>query len=146
MTGFQPHAGTGETATGSPAPTVDIEKLCSAMDIRVETCDPFDLKGATEKILDLINDEKGVRVLISRRKCALVKAKEEKATYKMRVDPEKCLGESCGCARICTRVFKCPGLIWNQEEGKSRIDEVICTGCGVCSDICPQTAILREEN
>ena len=28
MTGFQPHAGTGETATGSPAPTIDIEKLC----------------------------------------------------------------------------------------------------------------------
>jgi len=26
------------------------------------------------------------------------------------------------------------------------IDEVICTGCGVCADICPQSAIIREEN
>ena len=146
MTGFQPHAGTGETATGSPAPAIDIEKLCRALGIRVETTDPFDLQGTTEKVLDLINEESGVRVLVSRRKCALVRAKEEKAAYRMRVDPEKCLGESCGCARICTRIFKCPGLIWNKEKGKSQIDEVICNGCGVCADICPRAAIIREEN
>ncbi|NWF56247.1 MAG: 4Fe-4S binding protein [Syntrophaceae bacterium] len=146
MTGFQPHAGTGETATGSPAPAVDIEKLCSSLGVRVETCDPFDLQGTTEKVLDLINQEGGVRVLISRRKCALVKAKGEKAAYKVRVDAEKCKGEACGCARLCTRIFKCPGLIWNQAKGKSEIDEVICTGCGVCADICPQSAIIREEN
>lgn len=145
MTGFQPHAGTGETAMGTPAPVVNIEKLCSALGIRVETGDPFDLQGTTEKILDLINEEGGVRVLISRRKCALVKAKEEKAKYKMHVDQEKCLGESCGCARLCTRIFKCPGLIWDKGKGKAQIDEAICTGCGVCADICPQSAIIREE-
>ncbi|MBP1719090.1 MAG: indolepyruvate ferredoxin oxidreductase, alpha/beta subunit, partial [Deltaproteobacteria bacterium] len=117
-----------------------------ALGVRVETADPFDLQGTTEKILDLINVQGGVRVLISRRKCALVKAREEKASYRMRVDPEKCLGESCGCARICTRIFKCPGLIWNREKGKSQIDEVICNGCGVCADICPRAAIIREEN
>jgi indolepyruvate ferredoxin oxidoreductase alpha subunit len=125
---------------------VDIAKLCAALGSRVETCDPFDLQDTTEKILDLINEEGGVRVLISRRKCALVKAKEEKAQYKVHIDPEKCLGESCGCARLCTRIFKCPGLIWNKEQGKSQTDEAICTGCGVCADICPQSAIIREEN
>jgi indolepyruvate ferredoxin oxidoreductase alpha subunit len=146
MTGFQPHAGTGETATGSPAPVVDIEKLCSSLGVRVETCDPFDLQATLDKVLDLVSQEGGVRVLISRRKCALVKAKGEKAAYQVRVDPEKCMGESCGCARICTRIFKCPGLIWDKEKGKSQVDEVICTGCGVCADICPQSAIIREEN
>jgi indolepyruvate ferredoxin oxidoreductase alpha subunit len=146
MTGFQPHAGTGETAMGSPAPVVDIEKLCSSLGVQVETCDPFDLQDTMGKVLDLVSQEGGVRVLISRRKCALVKAKGEKATYKVRVDPEKCMGESCGCARICTRIFKCPGLIWDKEKGKSQVDEVICTGCGVCADICPQSAIIREEN
>ncbi len=146
MTGFQPHAGTGKTATGSPAPVVDIEKLCSAMGVRVETVDPFDIEGTTEKVLDLISQEGGVRVLISRRKCALVKAREEKAAYKMRVNPDACQGEACGCARICTRIFKCPGLIWNKEKGKSQIDEVLCAGCGVCADICPRSAIEREEN
>ncbi len=145
MTGFQPHAGTGQNATGALAPVVDIEKLCTALGIRVETCDPFDLRGTTEKILALIQQGKGVRVLIARQKCALVKAKEEKAAYRVRVDPERCVGESCGCARICTRIFKCPGLIWNREKGKSQVDEVLCNGCGVCADICPQAAVLREK-
>lgn len=145
MTGFQPHAGTGQTAMGSAAPIIDIEKLCTALGIRVETCDPFDLCATTDKILDLLNEEGGVRVLICRRKCALVKSKEEKGKYKMHVEEEKCLGESCGCARLCTRIFKCPGLIWNKAKGKAQIDEAICTGCGVCADICPPSAIIKEE-
>jgi len=85
-----------------------------------------------------------VRVLISRRKCALVQARQEKAAYRMRVDSERCLGESCGCNRLCTRVFQCPGLAWDSASGVARIDEVVCSGCGVCADICPASAIIRE--
>jgi indolepyruvate ferredoxin oxidoreductase alpha subunit len=83
-------------------------------------------------------------VLISRRKCALVRAKEEKPAYKVRVDSEKCRGESCGCARLCTRIFQCPGLVWDDESQTAKIDEVICSGCGVCADICPASVIIRE--
>jgi indolepyruvate ferredoxin oxidoreductase alpha subunit len=35
--------------------------------------------------------------------------------------------------------------VWDQGKKKSRIDEVICAGCGVCADICPASAIIREE-
>jgi indolepyruvate ferredoxin oxidoreductase, alpha subunit len=42
-------------------------------------------------------------------------------------------------------VFRCPGLIWDAAAGKARIDEVICVGCGICADICPQGAIVREN-
>jgi indolepyruvate ferredoxin oxidoreductase alpha subunit len=144
MTGFQPHAGTGASAVGEPAPSVDPEGVCRSLGIRVEVADPFDLQDTREKLLDLMQDDGRVRVLISRRKCALVRARQEKAAYKVRVDSEKCLGESCGCARLCTRVFQCPGLIWDGESGTAKIDEVICTGCGVCADICPASAIIRE--
>jgi indolepyruvate ferredoxin oxidoreductase alpha subunit len=144
MTGFQPHAGTGRTAMGETAPAVDIEALCRSLGVRVEVTDPFDLEGTTEKILDLLRDDGGVRVMISKRTCALVRAREAKAQYRVHVDPEKCRGESCGCARLCTRVFQCPGLIWDTEAGKAKIDEVICSGCGVCADICPASAIVTE--
>jgi len=144
MTGFQPHPGTGTNAMGEPTAAVDIEALCRALGVRVEVTDPFDLQGTTEKLLDLMADEGGVRVLISRRKCALVRARQEKAAYRMRVDSERCLGESCGCNRLCTRVFQCPGLAWDSASGAARIDEVVCSGCGVCADICPASAIIRE--
>ena len=144
MTGFQPHPGTGANALGEPTAAVDIEALCRAVGVRVEVTDPFDLPGTTSKLLDLLADEGAVRVLISRRKCALVLAREEKAAYRMWVDSEKCLGESCGCNRLCTRVFQCPGLAWDIDGGVARIDEVVCSGCGVCTDICPASAIIRE--
>jgi indolepyruvate ferredoxin oxidoreductase alpha subunit len=144
MTGFQPHPGTGASAVGEPAPSVDAEELCRSLGVRIEVADPFDLQGTTEKLLDLMQDGGGVRVLISKRKCALVRAKEEKAPYKVWVDRERCLGESCGCARLCTRVFQCPGLVWDSESETAKIDEVICSGCGVCADICPGSAIIRE--
>jgi len=144
MTGFQPHPGTGASALGEPAPRVDLEALCGSLGIRVEVADPFDLEDTTRKLLDLMRDDSGVRVLISRRKCALVRARVEKAAYKVRVDSEKCRGESCGCARLCTRVFQCPGLVWDSDSQTARIDEIICSGCGVCADICPASAIIRE--
>ena len=35
--------------------------------------------------------------------------------------------------------------IWDKESGKARVDEAVCVGCGVCTDICPEIAIVREE-
>ncbi len=143
MTGFQPHPGTDRNAIGDPAPVVDIEALCRSVGAEVVVVDPYDVKDTQEKILKLL-DGKGPRILISRRKCALIRMREEGALYKVRVDPEKCIGEACGCARFCTLAFKCPALIWDKEAGKARVEESVCTGCGVCTDICPQGAIVKE--
>lgn len=146
MTGFQPHPGTGLRATGAPSLPVDIQGLCEALGAKVEIADPFHIRQTTETILRLLQEEQGLRVLILRRECALVRAKREQALYTVRLDPEKCIGDRCGCNRLCTRVFKCPGLYWDNSQERSGIDEAICTGCGVCSDICPEGAILKEKS
>ncbi|MDD5127551.1 MAG: thiamine pyrophosphate-dependent enzyme [Dehalococcoidales bacterium] len=145
MTGFQPHPGTGMVAMEEATQVIKPEDLCRAVGARVEICDPFDLKQTTDALLGMMADNKGGKVLISRRECQLVKARKEKAKYKMHVDTEKCVGESCGCDRLCTRLFRCPGLTWDKKAGKSKIDTVLCAGCGVCADICPQGAIIKEE-
>jgi indolepyruvate ferredoxin oxidoreductase alpha subunit len=146
MTGFQPHPGTGMTAMGDQGQTIPPEDICHALGIRVEICDPFDLDKTTETLLDVMHDEaNGPRVVIMRHECELQRARRETQPYLVRVDAEKCLGESCGCDRLCTRIFRCPGLRWNEKTGKAEIDEVTCCGCGLCIDVCPQGAIVREE-
>jgi indolepyruvate ferredoxin oxidoreductase, alpha subunit len=144
MTGFQPHPGSDVDAMGSVAPAVAIEDLCRSLGIKTLIRDPFLLDEATEEIHGLMQ-EKGTKVLVLRQECALVRAKAKLRRHRVSVDPDRCIGEACGCNRFCTRVFRCPGLIWDRELGKSRIDDAICVGCGVCADLCPAQAIRKEQ-
>jgi Indolepyruvate ferredoxin oxidoreductase, alpha and beta subunits len=91
-----------------------------------------------------MEDEQGVKVLILRQKCALSPEKRGSRKYNVRVDETLCIGEDCGCNRLCTRIFRCPALVWDRENGRARVDEVLCAGCGVCAQICPQSAIRKE--
>jgi indolepyruvate ferredoxin oxidoreductase alpha subunit len=130
---------------GTRAPIVDIEAVCRTLGARVEVGDPYDLESTVETIDRLIHEDKGVKIVILRQLCALVRANRGEKLYRVEVDQELCLGDNCGCNRLCTRVFRCPGLTWDGNKGKAAIDEAICTGCGVCGQICPQSAIVSEE-
>jgi len=145
MTGFQPHPGLNIDAMGEQVTSVDIAEVCRAMGARVEIRDPFDLEETQETLNQLIEDKEGLKVLILRQICALSPEKKAGKKYDMRIDDEICLGENCGCNKVCTRIFRCPGLVWDKEKMVTRIDDVICTGCGVCADICPAGAIKRKE-
>ncbi|MBP8980619.1 MAG: 4Fe-4S binding protein [Syntrophobacterales bacterium] len=145
MTGFQPHPGSPTNVLGDPVPALDMEKLCRAMGAKVEVSDPFDLEKTRKKLNDLMEYAEGAKVLILRQACALSPERRGKKKYEVFVDESRCRGEECGCNRLCTRVFGCPGLVWDREQKVSRIDEIICVGCGVCADICPAEAIIRKE-
>ncbi|KMY67772.1 indolepyruvate ferredoxin oxidoreductase [Desulfocarbo indianensis] len=144
MTGFQPHPGTGRTATGQPGKQVAVESVCQALGLPYAIVDPYDLAATQEALYDALQQGGGVRVLIFRRLCALVQGRQGGHPYRMRVDAEACRGENCGCNRFCSRVFRCPGLTFDQAGGAAVIDEVTCVGCGVCAQICPAGAILAE--
>lgn len=140
MTGFQPHPGLVTDAMGAAAASIDIPKVCQALGANVRVADPFEVIKTRETLFELLEEE-GVNVLVLKQACALSPEKKHTKTWTMAVDESACLGEACGCNRLCTRVFACPGLIWDKEKGKARIDEVVCTGCGVCAEICPVGAI-----
>ena len=96
MTGFQPHPGTGLTATGGEAPVIDLKAICEALGARVVVVDPFDMATTVETILRLLQDEKGVKALIL--KCPGLMW--DKAVGKARIDEAICTG--CGfCSEIC---------------------------------------------
>jgi indolepyruvate ferredoxin oxidoreductase alpha subunit len=142
MTGFQSHPGTAFDAMGNKAPAIDMANLCQSLGCKVVITDPFDIKGTTAKLRRLLKEDK-VKVLIMRRTCELVRMREEKKPpYTVWVDAEKCRGEDCG---FCTRSFKCPALPWDIETEKAVINKAVCSGCGVCVDICPFGAIVKQE-
>jgi indolepyruvate ferredoxin oxidoreductase, alpha subunit len=145
MTGFQSHPGSDMNAMGNPSPMVDIEALCKAMGASVAVRDPFALKEARETLNSLMEEGGGLKVLILKQSCALSPEKKGKKRYLMQVDENLCRGDACGCNRLCTRIFRCPGLLWDREKGKAQIDDVICAGCGFCAGICPAEAIRCEE-
>ncbi len=145
MTGFQPHPGLCRDALSVDAPGVDIAEVCRAMGADVKICDPFDAENTQKILLETLQNRTGVHVIILRQICALSPEKKGRKLFDMSVNEEKCLGENCGCNRLCTRIFGCPGMIWDREKKKARIDPVICSGCGFCASICPVGAIEKKE-
>jgi indolepyruvate ferredoxin oxidoreductase alpha subunit len=145
MTGFQPHPGSPTNVLGDAAPALDMEKICRAMGAKVEVSDPFDLEKTQKKLDHLLEYREGTKVLILRQACALSPERRGKKKYEVVVDEARCRGDNCGCNSLCTRIFGCPGLIWDREKKVSHIDDIICAGCGVCADICPAGAIVKKE-
>ncbi len=144
MTGFQPHPGTGQDARGSPSPVVSIEALCRALGIEPRVCDPFEIEQSLNTLRELM-EEDGLNVLIFRRTCALLGIRRgEGREERVYIDPRKCIGDACGCARYCQK-FGCPALIWDEGAGVAAIDEVVCTKCQACMQICPKGAIKVEK-
>jgi indolepyruvate ferredoxin oxidoreductase alpha subunit len=142
MTGFQPHPGTGYTAMGDETVMLKPEEIARACGVKfVEVVDPFNLKEATETIEKAIRFE-GPAVVVSRRLCAIIEQREKKkrkeAVVPYHIDPEKC-NVKCNA---CIELLGCPAII--KEGTKTVIDSSLCTGCGVCAQICPYKAIVVE--
>lgn len=60
-------------------------------------------------------------------------------------EAQRCL--ACGlCANCnaCLDTFGCPALSLD-EAGRIAVDEVLCTGCGVCPQLCPNDALIEAE-
>ena len=144
MTGFQSHPGLAVDATGNEASAIDVVNLCQAMGATVRVSDPFEPEKTRQTLLDLF-EIKGLKVLVLKQMCALSPEKKAQKMFEVSVDQAVCIGQACGCNQLCTRIFKCPGLNWDKEHLVSRIDEVICVGCGMCASICPAGAIRKKE-
>ena len=131
MTGHQQNPTTGFNLKGDPAAKVDLEALCRALGIRrVRVVDPYDLAQCETALREELAANEA-SVIISRRPCALLKYVKHKKP--LVVDTERCVG-----CKLCMKVG-CPAI--SITGGKARIDATLCTGCGVCSQLCKRGAL-----
>lgn len=73
MTGRQPHAAAGKTLMGKETNNINLEKLLEGLGVtKVAVIDPFESKKLRELVVEYLA-QNGVRVIIARRECALLK-------------------------------------------------------------------------
>ena len=135
MTGHQPNPNTGHTACGVESPKISLEELARACGVKfVEAVDPYDLTHLLA-VLKEAKEREGVKVIIAKQPCVIMNKRLGIKRSRYVVDSDRCL--KCGA---CIR-YGCPALE-TDENGAARTTS-LCTGCGVCADICPAGAIHR---
>jgi indolepyruvate ferredoxin oxidoreductase alpha subunit len=147
MTGFQvsPSSSTELEESVTPVPVEDISR---GMGIKTTVLDPLeDIQKAIETVYNGLQ-EKGVKVIVFRRLCSTYEQKKAAERQRQRawVDQDKCVGESCGCDRFCSRVLGCPAIEYDRDKEKAYINEDTCNACGFCVQLCPRKAILLVES
>lgn len=131
MTGHQDHAATGKTLQGDSAHAIDLVQFCHAMGVQnVTVVNAFDTV-LLEKTVKEETARDEVSVIIAQSPCVLLD-KSKKPLYKVHEDQCK----KCGA---CMKPG-CPAMT-KQENGTIRIDDTMCTGCGLCADLCKSGCI-----
>ncbi len=135
MTGHQDNPTTGYTIRGEETKQVNLLTLCKAVGVEhVTVADPFDIK-TFEKVVKEETEREEPSVIIAQRPCALLKTVKYTGHCK--------ITENCKKCKMCMKLG-CPAI---SEDGNGgvKIDLTQCNGCGLCINVCPFDAIVKED-
>jgi indolepyruvate ferredoxin oxidoreductase alpha subunit len=123
---------------GKPVPIEDLVKACGVKEVRV--VDPYRLEEMIKAVKEADgaarSEDGGVCVIISRHPCLMTAGVLKGQTrYSMEIS------DDCANCGICHEKFECPAIGPDPGSEKARIDLSLCSGCGVCVDVCPKQAI-----
>ncbi len=134
MTGHQDNPTTGKTIRGEATKQVDLIKLCNAVGIdHVVVADPFDVKNF-ERVVKEETERDEPSVIIAQRPCALLKGVKYTGHCK--------ISDKCKNCKMCMKLG-CPAI--TVKDDHVIIDATQCNGCGLCINVCPFSAIEKEE-
>ena len=137
MTGFQPHPGTGQTATGEIVTAIDLQKVLEGCGVTfIKSVDPVNLKEAVAAVKEALAYD-GPAVVIMKRAC--INLPEGKGFAPVVINMEKC--KDCG---LCVTEIGCPALVMETGQKPQVLES--CAGCGLCIEVCPFDAIQGGDN
>ncbi len=135
MTGHQDNPTTGYTIRGEETKQVNLLTLCKAVGVEhVVIADPFDIKNF-EKVVKEETEREEPSVIIAQRPCALLKSVKYTGHCKITDKCKKC--------KMCMKLG-CPAIS-EDASGGVKIDLTQCNGCGLCINVCPFDAIVKED-
>ena len=135
MTGHQPHPGTGRTVMGEIVQKINIEQVLRGIGVtEIETINPLELEASVSCVKRMA-EKSGVRAIIFKAPCIAV----TKPKAPLHVNQDSCIG-----CKKCIRDLGCPAIVMN--DGKICIDASMCTGCHLCSQVCPVCAIAGGDD
>ena len=138
MTGQQDHPGVELKLDGNSGIKVDIEGVVRAVGVTdVHKVNAFNVK-AVKKVFKEALGYHGPSVVIVEGPCFFVGVG---AADPYEVDNAACT--ACGlCFRLgCPAIIRSDELDERTERAKATIDPVLCVGCDMCAQICPQEAM-----
>lgn len=144
MTGGQPTPATGRGISGEPLAQVDLEGLVRGCGARFcRTADPEDLPAFVSLVKEALAwcRQNGPAVIVARHPCLL----DRDAPPPERQRVFAAVDESCDGCGFCLDRFECPALVAPEPGGKVTVDTVLCSGCGVCLQVCPKGSIRERE-
>ncbi len=136
MTGHQPHPGVDMEGLNYPGyQQVSIESVVRGIGVEhVSVIKPYNVKKSIVAVKEAISHD-GVSVIIARQNCTLFDK-----SFKRSVGRPFYVSDRCKNHRLCINELGCPAFY--VENDRVRINSTLCTGCGVCAQICPEHAIL----
>ena len=139
MTGMQVNPNTAQAHQRGGNKQLDLVRVVKGLGIEDDhlfVVDPYDLEATTKAFQDAIALD-GVKVIITRRECAIQAARQKVKYGHMTVDPDKCIR-----CKVCINVTGCPAI--SLGEKSIEFDYAQCNACGICSQVCPKSAITKE--
>ncbi len=136
MTGHQPHPGVDMKELKLDGfNRVSIESVVRGIGVgHVAVIRPYNVRKSIEAIREALA-YKGVSVVIARQSCVLM----DRSLKKLKGKPFR-VSNRCKNHRNCINELGCPAFYI--EDNKVRINAALCTGCGVCAQVCPEHAII----
>jgi indolepyruvate ferredoxin oxidoreductase alpha subunit len=135
MTGHQPHPGTERDGMGYDAVQLKVEDVVKGLGVQhVEVVNPNNVAKTREAFKRAL-DYDGAAVVVAKAPCRLI----IKTSGSFTVDQD-----TCTQCETCIESFGCPAFYYD-DDGNIRINETLCSACGVCTQICPAGAIRRRK-